>query len=137
MTTSASSAASYGSSRAITALRASPVRSMNGPHRTCPQMVAGRKTRLPKAWSKWPCVSTTTVTGNAGQLTKVGDDLAGLDVGGAGVDDERLAVPEDDADVLVVERVAPDEHAIADLDPAIRDTHGRMVSTSHRGGTVA
>ena len=33
--------------------------------RSWPQIVAGRKTWLPKAWSKWPCVSTTIVTGVA------------------------------------------------------------------------
>ena len=67
------------------------------------------------------------------QLAQVRDDLARLDVRRARVDDERLAVPEDDADVLVVERVAPHEHAIAELDPAILDAHPRMVSTAPDG----
>ena len=50
---------------AMAARRASPVRAMNVTQRSWPQIVAGRKTRLPKAWSKWPWVSTTTVTGAA------------------------------------------------------------------------
>jgi len=61
-------------------------------------------------------------------LAQVRQDLATLDMGGASVDDECLSLAEDDPDVLVVERVAADEHAIADLDPAVRDTHDRMVS---------
>ena len=60
-----------------------------------------------------------------GQLAQVGEDLARLLVGGAGVDDERLAVAEDHPDVLVVERIAADEDPIADLDPAVVDTHRR------------
>ncbi len=62
------------------------------------------------------------------ELAQVREDLATLDVGGPGVDDERLPVAEDDSDVLVEERVPADEHAVADLDPAIRDAHDRMVS---------
>ena len=69
-------------------------------------------------------MSTTTVTGRRGQLAKVVEDLARLLVGGPGVDDERLAVAQHDPDVLVEERVAPDEDAIADLDPA---SHPGMV----------
>ena len=63
------------------------------------------------------------------QLADMGLDLAGLDVGGPGVDDERLAITQDDPDVLVVELVAADEEAVTDLDPAVVDAHGRMVST--------
>jgi hypothetical protein len=40
----------------------------------------------------------------------------------AGVDDEYLTVAQHDPDVLVEERVAPDENTIAELDP---DTHVR------------
>ena len=58
------------------------------------------------------------------QLAQVVEDLARLRVGGAGVDDEGRIAAEDDADVLVVERVAPDEDAIADLRPARRCSHG-------------
>jgi len=49
----------------MAALRASPVRAMKVTHRSWPQIVVGRKTWFPKAWSKWPWVSTTTVTGAA------------------------------------------------------------------------
>jgi len=38
---------------------------MNDTQRSWPQIVAGRKTALPKAWSKWPCVSTTTPMGES------------------------------------------------------------------------
>jgi hypothetical protein len=55
----------------------------------------------------------------------VGEDLARLSIGGAGVDDGDLPVTEDEPDVLVVEGVAADIDALADLDPAIVDTHGR------------
>ena len=63
---------------------------MNGTQPAWPQIVAGRKTWLPKAWSKCPWVSTTTVTGSRGQLADVGEDLARLDVRGPRVDDECL-----------------------------------------------
>ena len=114
-----------GSPAAIRARRASPVRAMNGGQPACAQIVAGRKTWLPKAWSKWPWVLTTTVTGSVGQHPQVGQDLAPLDVRRAGVDDERRAVAEDHPDVLVVELIAPHEHAIAELDPG---GHERMVA---------
>jgi len=52
-------------SAAMAAFRRSPVRSMNGTQPAWPQIVAGRKMALPKAWSKWPWVSTTTVIGSA------------------------------------------------------------------------
>ena len=97
---------------------------MNVTQPAWPQIVAGRKTELPKAWSKWPCVSTTTVIGSRVDLADVLDDLAAWPVRRARVDDERLAVAEDQPDVLVVERVATDEEPIADLDPAVVDTHG-------------
>ena len=60
-----------------------------------------------------------------GQLAQIGQDLARLRVRRARVDDQRLAAAQDDPDVLVEERVAPHEHAIADLDPA---SHRRIVS---------
>ena len=42
-------------------------------------------------------------------------------------------VAEDHPDVLVVERVAADEDPIADLDPAVADTHRTMLAAgSHR-----
>ena len=124
MTTSARSAAISGISAATRARRTSPVRSRNGPQPTWPQIVAGRKTWLPKAWSKWPWVSTTIVHRRRGQLAQVVDDLARLDVGRARVDQEDVVAAEHDPDVLVVERVATHEHAIADLGP---DSHRRMV----------
>ncbi len=68
--------------------------------------------------------------GRGRQLAEVVDDLAGLLVGGSGVDDERLAVTQHDPDVLVEEGVAPDEDAIADLDPA---SHPGMVRGAPRG----
>ena len=58
------------------------------------------------------------------QLAQVVEDLARLRVRGAGVDDEGRIAAEDDADVLVVERIAPDEDPIADLRPARRCSHG-------------
>ena len=137
MTTSARSAASSGSSAAIAAWRRSPVRSMNGTQPTWPQIVAGRKTWLPKAWSKWPWVSTTTVTGSRGQLAQVVDDLARLDVGRARVDDERLAAAQHDPDVLVVERVATHEARDRRSRPSHRHAHGRHGSrASARAGRV-
>ena len=72
-------------------------------------------------------MSTTTVTGSRGQVAEVGEDLAGLAVRRARVDDERLAVAQDHPDVLVEERVAPHEDPVADLDPAVSDTHRRML----------
>ena len=63
-----------------------------------------------------------------GQLAQVGQDLARLDVGRAGVDDHHAVGPaEDDADVLVEERVPTHEHAIADLDPA---SHAGIVAAA-------
>ena len=53
-----------------------------------------------------------------GQLAQVGQDLARLDVGRAGVDDHDAVAAQDDPDVLVEERIPTHEHAIADLDPA-------------------
>ena len=47
----------------------------------------------------------------------MGDDLASLRVRRAGIDHERLAVAQHDADVLVVERIPADEYAIGKLDP--------------------
>ena len=73
----------------------------------------------------------------AGQLAQVGEDLARLRVGRAGVDDEGLAVAEDHPDVLVVERVAADEDPIADLDPAVADTHRRMLAAAIATPSVA
>ena len=58
------------------------------------------------------------------QLAQVVKDLARLRVRCAGVDDEGSVAAEDDADVLVVERVAPDEDAITDLRPARCCSHG-------------
>ena len=58
------------------------------------------------------------------QLAQVVEDLARLRVGGAGVDDQGGVAAEDHADVLVVERIAPDEDPIADLRPARRCSHG-------------
>ena len=69
-----------------------------------------------------------------GQVADVGQDLARLYVRGPRVDDEGLAVAEDQPDVLVVEGVAAHEEPIADLDPAVFDTHRRMVSTASDDG---
>ena len=52
------------------------------------------------------------------QLAQIGQDLARLHVRRPRVDDQRLPPSQDHPDVLVVERVAPHEHLIADLDPA-------------------
>ena len=58
------------------------------------------------------------------QLPQVVEDLARLRVGGARVDDEGRVAAQHHADVLVVERIAPDEDPIADLRPARRCSHG-------------
>ena len=52
------------------------------------------------------------------ERSQVVTNLGGLAVRDPGVDEEHALVAEDDADVLVVERVAPDEDPIADLRPA-------------------
>ena len=59
--------------------------------------------------------------GCPGQLPEVGQDVTRLGVGRAGIDDEHLIATQHDADVLVEERVATDEHAFADLDPVRHD----------------
>jgi acylglycerol lipase len=59
------------------------------------------------------------------QLPEIGGDLASLDMRRSRVDDERLAAPQDDPDVLVVERIAAHEESIVELDPAVSDTHAR------------
>ena len=74
--------------------------------------------------------------GQGGQVADVGQDLVRLRVGRPGVDDERLAVAQDQPDVLVVERVSAHEEPVADLDPAVLDTHRRMVSTDARQGSA-
>jgi hypothetical protein len=53
----------------------------------------------------------------ARQLAEVVLDLACLRVRRSGVDHHGGALAKDDTDVLVEERVAPDEHAVADLGP--------------------
>ncbi len=65
--------------------------------------------------------------GCPGQLPKIGQDLARLGVGRARIDDERLVAAQHDPDVLVVERIATHEDAVADLDPAVLDAHDGMV----------
>ena len=55
--------------------------------------------------------------GQGGQLPEVRLDLGGLAVADPGVDEQGRLVAEDDADVLVVEGIAPDEDAVADLGP--------------------
>ena len=62
-----------------------------------------------------------------GECPEVVQDLARLDVGGTRVDHEHGTVAQHHADVLVVERVAPDEHVVADLGPG---WHGRIVAAS-------
>ncbi len=62
------------------------------------------------------------------QLPDVRQDLERLHVRGACVDDQGLAVAQDQPDVLVLERVPAHEEAIADLDPPVLNTHRRMVS---------
>ena len=59
------------------------------------------------------------------QLAQVVEDLARLDVGRARVDDQHLVAAQHDPDVLVEERIAADEHPVADLGPA---SHRRMVA---------
>src|SRR5262245_16562895 len=62
--------------------------------------------------------------GVAGELPEVGDDLASLRWRRPRVDDEHVASAEDDADLLVVERIPAREDAIADLDP-LHEPDGR------------
>ena len=57
--------------------------------------------------------------GRVRQFADVFLDLARLGVGRTGVDDERLGTAEDQADVLVEERVAAYEDLVADLDPSV------------------
>ena len=124
-----------GSLAEIRARRASPVRSRNGGQPSWAQIVAGRKTWLPKAWSKWPCVLTTTRHRVGREHPEVVEDLPCLDVGGPRIDHERRAVAQHDADVLVVELVPAHEDAIAELDPGGHDRHGtgRAGGRAHRG----
>ncbi len=63
--------------------------------------------------------------GKLRELTQVLEDLATLGLGRSRIDHERRPVAQHDADVLVIERVASDEDAIADLDPG---WHQRIVS---------
>ena len=58
-----------------------------------------------------------------GQLADVLLDLARLGVGRARVDDQALGPAEHEADVLVVERIATDEDAVADLHPPSCGSH--------------
>ena len=58
------------------------------------------------------------------QVPQVVEDLARLRVGGSGVDDQCGVPAKDHANVLVVERIAPDEDPISDLRPARRCNHG-------------
>jgi hypothetical protein len=59
-----------------------------------------------------------------GQLAQVVRDLARLDVGRAGVDQQDIVAAKDDPDVLVVELVSTHEDAVADLCP---DCHAGIV----------
>ena len=63
--------------------------------------------------------------GCPGQLPQISQDLARLDVGRTRIDDERLVTAQHDADVLIEERIATDEHPVADLDPV---RHGWTVA---------
>jgi acylglycerol lipase len=73
-----------------------------------------------------------------GQVAQVAQELPRLWIRRAGIDDQRLAVSEDHPDVLVVERIAANEDAVANFDPAIRHTHRRIVSgETMSGGRVA
>jgi len=54
-------------------------------------------------------------------------DLARLGVGRTGVDDQRLGTAEDQADVLVEERVAAYEDLVADLDPSVCNSHASCI----------
>ena len=58
-----------------------------------------------------------------GQLADVLLDLARLGVGRARVDDQALGPAEHESDVLVVERIATDEDASADLHPPSCGSH--------------
>src|SRR5262245_32997157 len=60
----------------------------------------------------------------AGELPDVRDDLARLGRRRPRVDDEHVASAEDDADLLVEERIPAREDAIADLDP-LHEPDGR------------
>ena len=60
---------------------------------------------------------TTTRTGRGVSSRRSAIDLGRLAVADPRVDEEDARVAEDDADVLVVERVSPDEYAVADLGP--------------------
>ena len=59
-----------------------------------------------------------------GERADIAQDLVALGVRDARVDDEGLVTPEDEADLLVVEAVAPHEHTVADLGPRMGHRHG-------------
>src|SRR4026209_2043233 len=109
MTISRRSSAMPGSSAAIVTFRRSPVLTMNDTQRSWPQIVAGRKTALPKAWAKWARRAATTAVGGCGRHSSVLRERARLRVGRPRVDDKRLGTTKDQADVLVEELVAANE----------------------------
>src|SRR5215212_2815062 len=73
------------------------------------------------------------------ELADVREDLAALPMGETGVDDEGLAIAQDDADLLVEEAIPAGEDAIADLDPGLElllRKHGWMVPRRGRPTTL-
>ena len=100
------------------------------PRATWPQIGAGRKTLLPNEWSQCQWVSTTIETGSRGELAQLVDDHAGLRRGRSRVDEQDVAAPEHDADLLIEEIEVPGEDAIADLEPV----HRRASYRVPRGG---
>jgi hypothetical protein len=65
--------------------------------------------------------------GQRGEFAQVGLDLGRLAMADPRVDQQRRLIAQDDADVLVVELVAADEHAVADLGP---DGHAGSLTTA-------
>ena len=80
---------------------------------------------MPNVWSQCQWVFDDDRDRVARQLADRVGDLPRLDRRRAGVDDEDVTAAEDHPDLLVEEREAPGEDAIADLQPAMP----AMVST--------
>ena len=133
MTTSARSSASSGTSVAIRALRASPVRSRNGPQPHVTPDRGGPEDVVAEGVVEVAVRVDDDRDRGRRQLAKVVEDLATLDVGRSRVDDHDLVAAHHDPDVLVEERVSTHEHPVADLDPARHAGHG---SRGEMGETV-
>lgn len=111
---------------AMRSIVAGPCSRRRAAARTWPQIGAGRKVALPNVWSPVPVGVDDDRDRAIRQLTQVAGDLAGMNRRGARVDDQHVISAEHDTDLLVEEREAPGEDAVADLLPG----HGSMVSTA-------